>query len=186
MDSSVLSPPPIDYFIRFVQVHETFRRPEIEALATLANINVEFLHYSKSVGSLSALPVRTCRIQSGAKRRRTKAVKPPSHSKQRTLYQKERKKFSKLPFPDTLVTLLHNPHLPLPVHSRSPHPHSPLHLLQSHLRTLGLRHRLPLPPRLPQIPLLPPLAPLRHRLLQIRLGHFRGLAPARDAARCYR
>ena len=49
MDSSDLSPPCIDYFIRFVQVHETFRRPEIEALALLANINIEFLRYSESV-----------------------------------------------------------------------------------------------------------------------------------------
>ena len=39
----------MDYLIRFVQVHESFRRPEIEALAVLANVNVEFLHYSEIV-----------------------------------------------------------------------------------------------------------------------------------------
>lgn len=37
------------YLIRFLQVHETFRRPEIEALATLANARVEFEEYSESV-----------------------------------------------------------------------------------------------------------------------------------------
>ncbi|KAL9101097.1 MAG: hypothetical protein Q9163_003612 [Psora crenata] len=36
----------MDYFIRFVQVHETFRRPEIHALATLADIDINFLVYS--------------------------------------------------------------------------------------------------------------------------------------------
>ncbi|KIW06605.1 uncharacterized protein PV09_02320 [Verruconis gallopava] len=35
----------MEYLIRFVQMHETFRKPEIEALAELAQINVEFLSY---------------------------------------------------------------------------------------------------------------------------------------------
>ena len=39
----------MDFFIRFVQIHETFRKPEIEALAVLANVNVEFLSYTESV-----------------------------------------------------------------------------------------------------------------------------------------
>ena len=39
----------MDYLIRFVQMHETFRKPEIQALATLANINIEFLIYSEYV-----------------------------------------------------------------------------------------------------------------------------------------
>ena len=39
----------MDFLIRFVQVHETFRKPEIEALAVLANVNVEFLFYNESV-----------------------------------------------------------------------------------------------------------------------------------------
>ncbi|KAL9609895.1 MAG: hypothetical protein Q9167_005366 [Letrouitia subvulpina] len=37
----------MEYLVRFVQVHETFRRPELEALADLAGINVEFVDYSK-------------------------------------------------------------------------------------------------------------------------------------------
>ncbi|KAA6406919.1 MAG: NAD-dependent histone deacetylase SIR2 [Lasallia pustulata] len=37
----------MDYLIRLVQVHESFRKPEIQALAVLANINVEFLVYSE-------------------------------------------------------------------------------------------------------------------------------------------
>lgn len=41
----------MEYLIRFVQVHETFRRPEVQALATLADINVEFLVYSEYVRS---------------------------------------------------------------------------------------------------------------------------------------
>lgn len=39
----------MDYLIRLVQVHESFRRPEIEAIAILANFNVEFLYYAESV-----------------------------------------------------------------------------------------------------------------------------------------
>ncbi len=41
----------MEYLIRFVQMHETFRRPEVQALATLAGINVEFLVYSEYVRS---------------------------------------------------------------------------------------------------------------------------------------
>lgn len=39
----------MDYLIRLVQIHETFRKPEIQALAVLANINVEILVYSEYV-----------------------------------------------------------------------------------------------------------------------------------------
>jgi len=39
----------MDYLIRFVQIHETFRKPEVEALAVLADVNVEFLFYSENV-----------------------------------------------------------------------------------------------------------------------------------------
>ena len=42
---------PIDYLVRFVQAHETFRKPELEALAALAEIHLEFLFYSKYVRS---------------------------------------------------------------------------------------------------------------------------------------
>ena len=44
----VLSPE-MEYLIRLVQVHESFRRPELEALAILADVNVEFLFYSEYV-----------------------------------------------------------------------------------------------------------------------------------------
>ncbi|KAL1988250.1 hypothetical protein VTN96DRAFT_225 [Rasamsonia emersonii] len=37
----------MEYLIRFAQAHETFRRPEIEALAKLAGIDVEFVFYNK-------------------------------------------------------------------------------------------------------------------------------------------
>jgi tRNA (guanine10-N2)-methyltransferase len=38
--------------IRFTQMHETFRLPEIEALSLLEGINLEVLSYSPSVGPL--------------------------------------------------------------------------------------------------------------------------------------
>lgn len=41
----------MDYLIRLVQVHQTFRRPEIEALATLAGITLEIVYYDDNVGS---------------------------------------------------------------------------------------------------------------------------------------
>ena len=50
----------LDYLVRFVQVHETFRQPELEALAFLANINLEFLFYSESV-CLCSLLICRCR-----------------------------------------------------------------------------------------------------------------------------
>jgi tRNA G10 N-methylase Trm11 len=46
--------PPNLYLIRFVQVHERFRKPEIEALAKLLCIEFEFLEYSENV--LSTYP----------------------------------------------------------------------------------------------------------------------------------
>ena len=39
----------MEYVIRFAQVHETFRRPEIEALAALAGIDLEILYYDQFV-----------------------------------------------------------------------------------------------------------------------------------------
>ena len=45
----------MEYLIRFVQMHETFRKPEIEALAELANINIEFLSYIADVSHGSTL-----------------------------------------------------------------------------------------------------------------------------------
>ena len=40
----------MEYLIRLVQVHETFRRPELEALAKIYNIELEFIVYDEQVG----------------------------------------------------------------------------------------------------------------------------------------
>ncbi len=39
----------MEFLIRFVQIHETFRKPEIEALAVVQDVDVEFLTYAESV-----------------------------------------------------------------------------------------------------------------------------------------
>lgn len=39
----------MDYLIRFVQIHENFRRPEIEALAALTQTDLELVVYSELV-----------------------------------------------------------------------------------------------------------------------------------------
>ena len=39
----------MDYLIRFVQIHENFRRPEIEALAVVAQTNLELVDYTELV-----------------------------------------------------------------------------------------------------------------------------------------
>lgn len=39
----------MEYLLRFVQVHESFRKPEILALATLLRVEIDFLDYSDSV-----------------------------------------------------------------------------------------------------------------------------------------
>lgn len=39
----------MEYLIRFVQVHQTFRRAEIESLAILADVNIEILNYDEYV-----------------------------------------------------------------------------------------------------------------------------------------
>ncbi|EER39874.1 RNA methylase [Histoplasma capsulatum H143] len=38
----------MEYLIRFAQVHESFRKPEIESLAALVGTNVEFLSYTEN------------------------------------------------------------------------------------------------------------------------------------------
>lgn len=43
----------MEYMIRFTQVHETFRLPEIEALAVLDGIKLEVLSYNPSVSFTS-------------------------------------------------------------------------------------------------------------------------------------
>ncbi|KAF3165307.1 hypothetical protein TWF225_001255 [Orbilia oligospora] len=44
---SNLPPPMREYLIHFAQVHETFRKPELESLAKLFNIDYEILQYSE-------------------------------------------------------------------------------------------------------------------------------------------
>ncbi|KAK6531381.1 hypothetical protein TWF281_008188 [Arthrobotrys megalospora] len=44
---SSLPPPMREYLIHFAQVHETFRKPELESLARLFNIDYEILQYSE-------------------------------------------------------------------------------------------------------------------------------------------
>jgi len=41
----------MDYLIRFLQVHETFRQPETEALARLAGVQFEWIFYADHVRS---------------------------------------------------------------------------------------------------------------------------------------
>lgn len=44
-----------DYLIRLAQEHESFRQPELQALATLAEIDLEFLFYDKHVCDTSMI-----------------------------------------------------------------------------------------------------------------------------------
>lgn len=39
----------MDYLIRFVQWHETFRKPEINALADLNQLDIEWISYCGQV-----------------------------------------------------------------------------------------------------------------------------------------
>jgi tRNA (guanine10-N2)-methyltransferase len=40
----------MEYMVRFTHVHETFRLPEIQALAVLHGIDLEVVSYSPTVG----------------------------------------------------------------------------------------------------------------------------------------
>lgn len=39
----------MDYLVRFAQVHETFRQPELQACATLAGVDIEIIAYNQFV-----------------------------------------------------------------------------------------------------------------------------------------
>jgi tRNA (guanine10-N2)-methyltransferase len=41
----------MEYLIRFAQVHESFRQPEIQALADFANIKIEDISYDEFVST---------------------------------------------------------------------------------------------------------------------------------------
>lgn len=43
----------MEYLIRFVHVHESFRRPELEALAELTGVQLEDLRYQSNVGQIA-------------------------------------------------------------------------------------------------------------------------------------
>lgn len=40
----------MEYLIRFAQCHESFRVPELQAVATLVNVDLEIVSYSDFVG----------------------------------------------------------------------------------------------------------------------------------------
>lgn len=48
----------MEYLVRLVQVHESFRISELESLAVLANVNVEILFYSEYVCLLIIVDLR--------------------------------------------------------------------------------------------------------------------------------
>lgn len=39
----------MEYLVRFAQSHESFRKPEIEALAIVAGVNLEIVEYDEKV-----------------------------------------------------------------------------------------------------------------------------------------
>ena len=43
----------MEFLIRMVQVHETFRKAELEALAALENVKLQWVVYNEYVCSLS-------------------------------------------------------------------------------------------------------------------------------------
>lgn len=43
------------YLIRLAQVHESFRKVELQALADIVQVSLEFVHYEEDVSSLSKL-----------------------------------------------------------------------------------------------------------------------------------
>ena len=42
----------MEYLVRLAQVHESFRRPELQALAKLQNIDIQFLDYADDVSAI--------------------------------------------------------------------------------------------------------------------------------------
>jgi tRNA (guanine10-N2)-methyltransferase len=39
----------MEYLIRFIQIHESFRQPETDALAELLGLNLQWITYSETV-----------------------------------------------------------------------------------------------------------------------------------------
>lgn len=46
----------MEYLIRLAQIHESFRQPEVQAVATLLGVDLEFISYEKYVSNLSSYP----------------------------------------------------------------------------------------------------------------------------------
>lgn len=44
-----------NYLVRLVQVHESFRKAELQALADVAGAPIEFVRYDEDVGVISGL-----------------------------------------------------------------------------------------------------------------------------------
>ena len=42
----------MEYLVRMAQIHETFRVPELRALATIEGIDMEIVEYSDDVSSI--------------------------------------------------------------------------------------------------------------------------------------
>ena len=42
----------MDYLIRFIQMHESFRKPETDALAEMLGLGVRWIYYSEDVREL--------------------------------------------------------------------------------------------------------------------------------------
>lgn len=45
-----------EYLVRLVQVHESFRKAELQALADVAGVGIEFVKYNQDVGKKLSLP----------------------------------------------------------------------------------------------------------------------------------
>jgi tRNA G10 N-methylase Trm11 len=42
----------MEFLVRLVQQHESFRKPELEALGQLHNLELKFVTYNETVGSI--------------------------------------------------------------------------------------------------------------------------------------
>lgn len=45
----------MEYLIRFAQFHETFRQPEVNALAVLINVEILYVSYSEAVSPFAQI-----------------------------------------------------------------------------------------------------------------------------------
>lgn len=64
-----------EYLVRLVQVHESFRKAELEALAELAGVDIKFVHYLDDVSYSSLRGFLVDAI------RGTTSIRGPSYTK---------------------------------------------------------------------------------------------------------